>query len=41
MKKLLVLGGGNASYDVVVNAKKMGIYVIAVDKEEVPGVSRR
>lgn len=41
MKKLLVLGGGNASYDVVVNAKKMGIYVIAVDKEETPGVSRR
>lgn len=40
-KKLLVLGGGNASYDVVKVAKEMGIYVIAVDKEEQPGISRR
>lgn len=41
MKKLLVLGGGTASYDVVVNAKKMGIYVICVDREAEPGISRR
>lgn len=41
MKKLLVLGGGIASYDVVINAKEMGIYVIAVDREDEPGISRR
>lgn len=41
MKKLLVLGGGTASYDVVKTAKEMGIYVICVDMEETPGISRR
>lgn len=40
MKKLLVLGGGNASYDVVINAKEMGIYVICVDMETKPGIAR-
>lgn len=39
-RKLLVLGGGNASYDVVKVARDMGIYVIAVDMEEKPGISR-
>lgn len=41
MKRLLVLGGGTASYDIVKNAREMGIYVIVVDKEVIPGISRR
>lgn len=38
-KKLLVLGGTSASYDLVCNAKKMGIYTIVTDDNET-GVSK-
>lgn len=41
-KKLLVLGGTNASYDVVKEAKKLGAKVIVVDREPVDvGISKK
>lgn len=39
MKKLLILGGTSASYDLVRNAKKMGIYTIVTDDNDT-GVSK-
>lgn len=33
-KKLLILGGTSASYDLVRNAKAMGIYTIVTDNNE-------
>ena len=38
-KKLLILGGTSASYDLVINAKAMGIYTIVTDNNET-GVSK-
>ena len=38
-KRLLVLGGTSASYDLVVNARAMGIYVIVTDNNDT-GVSK-
>ena len=38
-KKLLILGGTSASYDLVRNAKEMGIYTIVTDPNET-GVSK-
>ena len=38
-KRLLILGGTSASYDLVCNAKKMGIYTIVTDNNDT-GVSK-
>ena len=41
-KKLLVLGGTNASYDVVKEAKKLGVHVTIADRDPVDvGVSKK
>lgn len=40
-KKLLVLGGGAASYDLVKMARGMGVYTIVTDNAPVPGVAKQ
>ena len=40
-KRLLILGGTSATYDMVKMAKAMGIYTIVTDNNPVPGVAKQ
>ena len=40
-KKLLILGGSSATYDMVKMAKAMGVYTIVTDNDPKPGVAKQ